>query len=114
MSGIGIKTGDTIEVITGKDRGKRGKVITADPTTKRVIVEGRNIAKRHTKPRPVSGTSGQQMAPGGVLDQEQPLRRANIMLVCPSCDAATRISKTKMADGSSVRICKKCGNHIDK
>ena len=49
MSGIGIKTGDTIEVITGKDRGKRGKVITADPTTKRVIVEGRNIAKRHAQ-----------------------------------------------------------------
>ena len=112
MSSIGIKTGDTIEVVTGKDRGKRGKVLAADPATARVIVEGRNIAKRHTKPRPVPGSGGQQMAPGGVLDLEAPLRRSNVMLVCPSCDQATRIGK-KVGDGRTVRVCKKCGNDID-
>lgn len=114
MAGIGIKVGDTVEVITGKDRGKRGKVIAAHPTDHRLVVEGRNIAKRHTKPRPVAGTSGQQMAPGGVLDLEQPLRRTNVMLVCPSCNDATRIGHDIIGDGRKVRRCKKCGNHIDK
>ncbi len=114
MAGIGIKVGDTVEVVTGKDRGKRGKVVSANPTDKRIVVEGRNIAKRHTKPRPVPGTSGQQMAPGGVLEVEQPLRRGNVMLVCPSCDGATRVSYDMVSDGQKVRRCKKCGTHIDK
>jgi large subunit ribosomal protein L24 len=114
MSGLGIRKDDTIEVVTGKDRGKRGKVISVEPAKDRLIVEGRNIARRHTKPRPVPGTSGQQMAPGGVLDLEQPLRRSNVMLVCPSCDAATRISYDTVGDGRKVRVCKKCGTHIDK
>ncbi len=112
MSALGIKSGDTVEVITGKDRGKRGKVLTVDEG--RLVVEGRNIAKRHTKPRPVPGTSGQQMAPGGVLDLELPLRRDNVMLVCPACDAATRISYDKVGEDRKVRVCKKCGTHIDK
>jgi large subunit ribosomal protein L24 len=111
MSGIGIKTGDTVEIITGKDRGKRGKVISVEPTAARVVVEGRNLAKRHLKPRPVPGSGGQQMAPGGILDQEQPLRRSNVMLVCPSCDTATRIGKQADKQG---RVCKHCGTEIDK
>jgi large subunit ribosomal protein L24 len=111
MSGIGIKTGDTVEIITGKDRGKRGKVMSVEPTAARVVVEGRNLAKRHLKPRPVPGSSGQQMAPGGILDQEQPLRRSNVMLVCPSCDKATRIGKQADKQG---RVCKHCGTEIDK
>jgi len=110
MSGIGIKTGDTIEVITGKDRGKRGKVVSADPKSERVVVEGHNLAKRHMKPRPIPG--GQQMAPGGIFEQEQPLRRSNIMLVCPSCDKTTRVGKK--ADDAKVRVCKQCGTEIDK
>jgi large subunit ribosomal protein L24 len=114
MSALGIKTGDTVEVVTGKDRGKRGKVLTVESASGRVIVEGRNIAKRHTKPRPVPGTSGQQTAPGGVLDLEQPLRRDNVKLVCPACDAATRISYDIVGDDRKVRVCKKCGTHIDK
>jgi large subunit ribosomal protein L24 len=114
MSGLGVKVGDTVEVVTGKDRGKRGKVIEADPQQDRVIVEGRNLARRHTKPRPVPGTSGQQMTPGGVLDQELPVRRSNVMLVCPACDATTRISYDLVGEGRKVRRCKKCGTHIDK
>ena len=110
MAGLGIKTGDTVEVITGKDRGKRGKVLSADAAAGRVVVEGRNLAKRHTKPRPVQGTSGAQMAPGGILDQEQPLRRDNVMLVCPSCDKATRVAK----NDQGARVCRKCGTEIDK
>ncbi|MGA0121981.1 MAG: 50S ribosomal protein L24 [Gaiellales bacterium] len=111
---LGIRKDDTVEVVSGKDRGKRGKVISVEPTQDRVIVEGRNVARRHTKPRPVAGTSGQQMAPGGILDLEQPLRRSNVMLVCPACDAATRISYDTVGDGRKVRVCKKCGTHIDK
>ncbi len=110
MAGLGIKTGDTVEVITGKDRGKRGKVLSADPVAGRVVVEGRNLAKRHTKPRPVPGTSGQQMAPGGILDHELPLRRDNVQLVCPSCDKTTRVARN---DGGA-RVCRQCGTEIDK
>lgn len=113
MAALGIKTGDTVEVITGKDRGKRGKVLSVDAEQGRVVVEGRNLAKRHTKPRPVPGTSGQQMAPGGILDLELPLRRDNVMLVCPSCEAATRVAYDRV-DDKKVRTCKKCGNKIDK
>ena len=109
MAGLGIKTGDTVEVITGKDRGKRGKVLSTDPRTERVVVEGRNLAKRHTKPRPVPGSGGQQMAPGGILDQEQPLRRSNVMLVCPSCDKATRTGR----NDNGARVCRACGTEID-
>ena len=93
--------------------GVESQVIEADPQQDRVIVEGRNLARRHTKPRPVPGTSGQQMAPGGILDLEQPLRRDNVMLVCPSCDAATRVAYDRV-DDNKVRTCKKCGNKIDK
>jgi large subunit ribosomal protein L24 len=108
MAALGIKTGDTVEVITGKDRGKRGKVVSAEPGAERLVVEGRNLAKRHTKPRPVPG--GQQMAPGGILDQEQALRRSNVMLVCPSCDKPTRTGR----NDSGARVCRKCGTEIDR
>ena len=108
MAGLGIKTGDTVEVITGKDRGKRGKVLSADPVAGRVVVEGRNLAKRHMKPRPIPG--GQQMAPGGILDQEQPIRRSNVMHVCPSCDRATRTGR----NDAGARVCRACGTEIDR
>lgn len=114
MAGIGIKKGDTVQVIAGKDRGKRGVVLEALPEREAVIVEGRNVARKHTKPRPVPGSRGAQMTPGGILDYEQPLKRGNLMLVCPACDTPTRIGYDTIGEGRKVRRCKKCGNHIDK
>src|SRR5215210_1220327 len=89
MAGMKIRKGDTVEVLTGKDRGKRGQVLESQPERGRVIVEHRNIAKKHARPRPVKGTRGAQMTPGGVIDIEAPLRIDNVGLVCPACDEVT-------------------------
>ena len=77
-----IRRGDLVEVLTGKDIGRRGKVLEVIPDERRVIVEHINIVKRHTKPRPVKGTRGAQMTPGGVIEIEAPLRVDNVALVC--------------------------------
>jgi large subunit ribosomal protein L24 len=107
-----IRTGDTVEVLAGKDRGKRGRVLEAQPAEGRVIVEGRNIAKKHSRPRPVKGTRGAQMTPGGVIDIEAPIRVDNLGLVCPKCDQVTRVAYTFLGDGRKVRTCKNCGEQI--
>ena len=96
------------------DRGKRGKVIEVQPAEGRVVVEGRNLRKKHAKPRPVKGTRGAQMTPGGIIDVEVPLRASNVALVCPSCHKPTRVGYEVLKDGSKVRRCKKCGSQIDK
>ena len=113
MSGLKIRKGDTVEVITGKDRGKRGKVLEARPVEGRIIVEGRNLARKHSTPRPVPGTRGAQMTPGGVIEIEQPLDVSNVALVCPSCEKTTRVGFETLADGRKVRSCKKCGSQIE-
>ena len=112
MAGMKIKKGDTVQVLTGKDRGKRGRVLESRPEEGRLIVEGRNIAKKHSRPRPVKGTRGAQMTPGGVIDIEAPLRIDNVGLVCPACDAVTRVGFEFLGDGRKVRSCKKCGEQI--
>jgi large subunit ribosomal protein L24 len=113
MAGMKIKAGDTVEVITGKDAGRRGRVLEAIPAEGRVIVEGRNIAKKHSRPRPVRGSRGAQMTPGGVIDLEQPLDVSNVMLVCPSCNKPTRVGSGTLSDGSKIRMCKKCDSQIE-
>ena len=82
-----IRRGDMVEVLTGKDVGRRGKVLEVIPTEGRLIVEKINIVKRQTKPRPVKGSRGAQMTPGGVIEMEAPVRVDNVALVCP--DAAS-------------------------
>jgi large subunit ribosomal protein L24 len=113
MAGMKIRAGDTVEVITGKDAGRRGRVLEAMPTEGRVIVEGRNIAKKHSRPRPVRGSRGAQMTPGGVIDLEQAIEVSNVMLVCPSCNKPTRVGAGTLSDGSKIRVCKKCGGQIE-
>ena len=83
-----IRRGDLVEVLTGKDVGRRGKVLEVIPTEGRLVVEKLNIVKRHTKPRPVKGSRGAQMTPGGVLEKEAPMRVDNVALVCPRCNEA--------------------------
>ena len=113
MAGLKIRTGDVVEIITGKDRGKRGKVLVANRLEGRLIVEGRNLARKHSRPRPVPGTRGGQMTPGGVIEIEQPVDISNVALVCPSCEKTTRVGYETLADGRKVRACKKCSSQIE-
>ena len=117
-----VKKGDLVQVLSGKDRGKQGRVLEARPKERRVIVENLNIVKRHTRPKPVRNTSrmgGPQIEPGGVISKPAPLPVANVMLVCPTCGRPTRVGYgTREYKGEQVRlrVCKRadCGQEIDK
>src|SRR5437763_925471 len=108
-----IRKGDLVQVLAGKDRGKQGHVIDAQPRDRRVIVENLNIVKRHSKPKPIKDSSrmgGQQVAPGGVIEKPAPLQISNVMLVCPTCNRPTRVGMTvKEIKGGTVhvRVCKR-------
>lgn len=101
-----VRKNDLIQVIAGKDKGKRGKVIRVIPKTQRLLVERVNLIKRHTKP----GRAGQQ---GGILERENPLHVSNVLVVCAKCDKAVRTGRSFLADGRKVRVCKACGEIID-
>ena len=113
MNSLNVKKGDTVVVISGKDKGKKGKIMVAQPDDERVIVQGAAMVTRHVKPR-------KQGQPGGRIEKEGPIHASNVMLVCPKCDKPTRIAhKLKEVEISgekkqnSVRVCKKCGKVID-
>jgi len=102
-----VKKGDTVVVLSGKDKGKKGKVIEALPKKGKVVVEGVNKVKRHTKP-------SQKVPQGGIIVKEAAMNSAKVMLVCPECSQPTRIKKSALASGAMARTCKKCGEIIDK
>lgn len=102
-----VRRGDTVLVLTGKDRGKRGKVLRALPDRGRVIVEGVNVVKRHQKPT-------RQVMQGGIIEKEAPIHASNVMLVCPRCGSPTRVGRRRREDGRGVRVCKRCGEDIDR
>ena len=110
-----IKKGDLVQVLAGKDRGKQGRVLDARPRDRRVIVENLNVAKRHTKPRPVRDSTrmgGANISPGGIVEKAVPLDVSNVMLVCPTCRQPTRVGvKVKDVKGETVRVrvCKRTG-----
>ena len=104
---VHVKRGDTVQVITGKDAGKRGKILSVDPEKSRVIVEGVNIVKRHTKPT-------QKMPQGGIVEKEAPIASSNVMIYCSKCKEPVRINKKFLADGQKVRVCNQCGEQFDK
>ena len=104
---VSIKTGDNVVVISGKDKGKKGKVLSVDAASRKVIVEGVNMATKHVKPR----KQGEQ---SGIISQEAAIYACKVMHVCPSCGKATRIGYKLLDDGSKVRICKKCSEVFDK
>ena len=113
MNSLSVKKGDTVVVISGKDKGKKGKIMVAQPDDERVVVQGAAMVTRHIKPR-------KQGQPGGRIEKEGPIHASNVMLVCPKCDKPTRIAhKLKEVEISgekkqkSVRVCKKCGKVID-
>ena len=117
-----VHKGDLVHVLSGKDRGKQGRVIDARPKDRKVIVENLNLVKRHTKPRPIQNTSrmgAAGMTPGGVIEKPSPLPVANVMVVCPVCNRPTRVGmKGKESHGEQVkvRVCKRvdCGEEIDR
>jgi large subunit ribosomal protein L24 len=96
-----IRKGDKVQVLQGKDRGKQGEVTFAFPAKGKVIVDGLNVAKRHQKPT-------QAMQQGGIIDKEMPLPASRVAVVCPSCAKPTRVGYRFEADGTKVRICRKC------
>lgn len=102
-----IKQGDTVEVISGKDRGKQGEILKVEPDEDKVIVEGINIIHRHMRPT-------QDMPQGGIIENEGPIHISNVQLICPRCGERTRFGTEVLDDGSKVRICKKCGEMIDQ
>ncbi|HIE38434.1 MAG TPA: 50S ribosomal protein L24 [Anaerolineales bacterium] len=104
-----IKRGDAVEVITGEDRGVRGKVLRIIPKKERVVVSGVNVVKKHQ--RPVRAGRGEVQA--GIIEFEAPIHLSNVMLVCPHCNARTRVGFSVGEDGRKVRVCKKCERAID-
>jgi large subunit ribosomal protein L24 len=118
-----IKKGDLVQMLSGKDRGKQGRVIDARPGDGKIVVENLNLVKRHQKPRPIRDASrmgGTQMAPGGIIDRPAAVPTGNVMLVCPTGSAPTRFGyRFKEAKGGErvkVRVCRRegCGQEIDR
>jgi len=103
---VHVKKGDTVQVRTGVDAGKRGKVIEVQPKKGRVIVDGMNLVKKHTKPGPANRT-------GGVIERPAPIPSSRVQLVCPSCSKPTRVGRKRTPSGGVERVCKRCGKTID-
>ena len=99
-----VKTKDTVIVISGKVKGKKGKIVAAFPKMNRVTVEGVNTVTKHQKARSAA-------QPGGIIHKDMPIDASNVMLVCPKCGKATRVAH-KLDAGKKVRVCKKCGAEI--
>lgn len=105
MFKLHVKKGDTVKILSGKDKGKQGKIIHAFPKKAQVIVEDVNKVKRHTKP-------SLKAPQGGIIAKEMPLNVSKVQLICPACNKPTRIAH-KSVDGKNLRICKHCGEVVD-
>jgi large subunit ribosomal protein L24 len=103
-----IKKNDTVLVMAGRDRGKRGRVLRVLPARGRLVVEGVKVIKRHTRANP------QRNIQGGIVTREAALDASNVQLVCPECGAATRVGRRRLDDGRRVRYCVKCKGVVDK
>jgi large subunit ribosomal protein L24 len=117
-----IKKGDTVHMLSGKDRGKQGQVVEARPRDGKVIVQNLNMMKKHQKPRPIRDANrmgGTQIAPGGIIERPMAVSVSNVMLVCPTCKLPTRVGyvfKDVKGEHVKIRVCKRegCGQEIDK
>ena len=103
-----IRRNDNVLVLTGRDRGKRGRVLRILTSTGRVVVEGVNMIKRHTRPNP------QRNVKGGIVEREGTIHASNVQLVCPECGKPTRVGRRVLGDGRKVRVCRKCEGVVDK
>lgn len=109
MSGVKLKLkkDDIVEIIAGREKGKKGKILTLFPNEGRLTVEKLNMLKRHTKP-------SAQNKQGGIVEKESRLSISNVMLVCDKCGKGVRVKRKKLEDGKRVRVCVKCGEVMDK
>lgn len=105
MSNLSIRKDDLVIVLSGKDKGKKGKVLSALPKKGKLLVEGVNVATRHQKPR-------RQTDPGGIITKETPIYACKVMRVCPKCQKPTRAAHKVLEDGSKARLCKHCGETV--
>jgi len=104
MNNLHVKTGDNVMIISGKDKGKTGKVLAVSPKEGKVIIEGRNMVTKHVKPR----RQGEQ---GGIVKAEGAMYASKVMPICPKCGKAVRVGHVEK-DGKMVRVCKKCGAEL--
>ena len=109
-----VRKGDTVLILHGKDASKRGtveRIVRPD----RVVIEGLNIAKKHTKPRSRTnqGDRVPQMQQGGIIDVAQPLNMSNVMIVCGRCDQPTRVAHAVLESGKTIRVCRRCGEPLE-
>ena len=118
-----LRKGDTVQMLTGKDRGKQGRILDARPRDGKVVVENLNVMTKHQTPKPIRDASrmgGTQIAPGGRIEIPAAVAVSNVMLVCPTCKLPTRVGyrfkEAKSGDQVKVRVCKRdgCGQEIDK
>jgi large subunit ribosomal protein L24 len=104
--GLTIKKNDTVVVMTGKEKGKKGRVLTVNPSKESLLIEKINMIKKHMKPT-------RKYTQGGIIEKEAPIQVSNVMLVCPKCTKPTRIGTSVLQDGRKLRMCKKCREVID-
>src|SRR5712691_5379058 len=104
---VHVRKGDTVAVISGRERGKRGKVMRVSPEKGLVLVEHVNMVKKHQRPT-------QRLRQGGLIEREGPLALSNVLLVCGRCDKPARTGMKVLADGGKVGACKRCGESLDK
>ena len=104
--GLGLKKNDTVQIITGDEKGKKGRVLGVDPDKKRLLIERLNMIKKHMKP-------SKKYAQGGIIEKEAPVHMSNVMLVCPKCSKPTRIGNSILENGKKIRSCRKCGEVVD-
>jgi large subunit ribosomal protein L24 len=104
--GLGVKKNDTVLVVAGAEKGKKGRVLSVEPKMDRLLIESVNMIKKHMKPN-------KQYSQGGIIEKEAPVHRSNVMLVCPKCDKPTRIGCSILEDGKKIRACKQCGEVVD-
>lgn len=105
MNNLNVRKGDNVKVLTGKDKGKTGKVLATDPKTNKVLVEGVNMATHHLKPRSATEQGGKKKV-------EAPIDSSNVQILCPSCGKSVRV-RHQVIDGKNARICAKCGGSLD-
>jgi len=106
-SKLHVRKGDKVFVLSGKDKGRKSTVVSAHPRENKVMVEGVNMIKKHSRPT-------QKVPQGGIRETEAPINVSKVMVICPSCQKPTRIASRELADGKRARACKKCGELIDK
>jgi large subunit ribosomal protein L24 len=105
---VSIRKDDQVKVMSGRDRGKSGRVLMVDAIRMQVTVEHANIIKRHTRPNPSKNIKG------GVLEREGPMSISNVMIICPGCSKHARVGHQLLPDGTKTRVCKRCGTTLEK